>query len=124
MDPELADRPAARLPRLTRAEAHPVRPREPLRRQLGAATVTVRGWVELVVDTAAELPVGGESPVLLVGERELPDYETVAPRRYRFYAWDPVHLAPGAPLALAWPGRPETRVESELRYQPGAPRVG
>lgn len=113
--------PRSRLPEVVRVEATRVRFPEPRTYFFGREEREVRQAVELMVETSASLPVMDLPPILYVGETPVPEYEPVAPRRYRFTAYEPERLEEGAVISIGWPNAPQRKVETRFRYQPGGP---
>ena len=89
--------------------------RGPERRQTSEA-------VEIMVRTAAPLPIRALSPVIFVGDVPVEDYEVAGLNLYRYVAFDPRALVGGAPVSLGWPGESAaTRIALAARYQPPTP---
>lgn len=61
--------------------------------------------VELMVKTAGPIPERALSPVLIVGDVAVDDYEVAGQNLYRFYAFEVKQLREGAPMRLEWPAR-------------------
>jgi hypothetical protein len=110
------------LPRVLGVEFRPVTYPEPRIYYVGRERRQTSEAVEILVRTAAPLPIRALSPVIFVGERVVADYDEAGPNLYRYLAFDPRTLAPNAPLSLGWPGRPPaTRVALDARYRPSSP---
>lgn len=73
--------------------------------------------IELLVRTAAALPVLDVPPVLFVGEVRVDDAAMVGQNAYRFRAYDIGRLRPGARISLGWPYAPETKVPSRFVFE-------
>lgn len=107
------------LPRVVEVEFRAVTYPEPRTYYVGRERRQTSDAVEIMVRTAAPLPIRAISPVLFVGDRPIADYDTAEPNLYRFVAFDPRSLVAGAPVSLGWPGRPATsRIAIAARYRP------
>jgi hypothetical protein len=90
--------------------------------------VTTRGTdhyftdaIEFEVQVSEPFPVRALWPVLWVGEEPLASVD-VDGLTYRFYAFDPGRLEPGAPIALGWSSLNERRAPTRYRFAlPGRP---
>jgi hypothetical protein len=120
-DEQAAGRRLWELPRVLEVRAEQVRYPEPRVYYVGQERREAREAVELLVRTAMELPARALSPALYVGETPVVEYETAGDRLYRFFAYEPEQLQPGAPISLGWPRRPRRRMATGFSYQP-APR--
>ena len=110
------------LPQVLGVEFRPVTYPEPRAYYVGRERRQTSEAVEIMVRTAAPLPIRAISPVIFVGDRPIADYETAGPNLYRYLAFDPRALVSGAPVFLGWPGRPPaSRIALAARYQPPTP---
>jgi hypothetical protein len=90
-----------------------VRFKKPLIRYHGRERVLHEQAIELMVHTNGPIPERAISPVLMVGDVPVADYEHAGKNLYRFYAFDTDSLHRGAPIKLAWPDqkpRPERKI--------------
>jgi hypothetical protein len=111
------ERPAPRanlwaLPDVLEVRAARVRFKKPLIRYEGRKRVEHAAAVELMVRTSGPIPERAISPVLVVGDAEITDYEYAGHNFYRFHAFDMEKLREGAPVTLAWP-QEKRRTERE-----------
>ena len=111
------------LPEVIRLKAERMQYSPPQQRLSGLDIVDVTEAVEIEVEVGFEFPARALSPALYVGDQELTHYKIAGPTAYRFVAFDFQRLAPQAPIALGWPGYPETRIETRFRYELGEPPV-
>lgn len=93
------------LPEIIDVCAVLVRFKKPLIRYNGQRRVEHKEAVELMVKTAGPIPERALSPILLVGDVAVDDYEAAGEDRYRFYAFEVKQLREGAPIGLEWPAR-------------------
>jgi hypothetical protein len=105
------------LPAIVSVEASRVRYDPPHRFYVGAEPVEVSDAVELLVRTAAALPVRAISPVLFIGETVIADYEVVGANLYRFFVFNLERVLPGAPIGIGWPFAPLTARPTNFRFQ-------
>lgn len=109
------------LPRVLDVRIRPVRFPEPRVFYAGTERRQTTEAVEIVVRTAAPLPIRAVSPVVYVGDVVVADYDTTGDNLYRFVAFEPRTLLPDAPVSLGWPGRPPaSRVALAARYRPSS----
>ena len=104
------------LPEILKVKATLVKYLEPKVRYVQTKAVNYWEAIEILVDTSDELPARAIPPVLFVGDVLVGDYERFAPRRYRFYVFEPGTLKEGAPVGLGWPQSPARRRESPFRF--------
>jgi hypothetical protein len=93
------------LPGIIDVRAVLVRFKKPLIRYDGQRRVEHKEAVELMVKTAGPIPERALSPVLMVGDVALDDYEAAGQNLYRFYAFEVKQMHDGAPMHLEWPTR-------------------
>jgi hypothetical protein len=105
-----------RLPSLVSVEAQLVSHPQPLVYYVGRERRETRQTVELRVVTSEPLPVRAVTPILMVGETAIPDYRSEGTNRYRFVAYEPERLAPGAAIRWGWPGLAESLVTLPFRF--------
>ena len=74
--------------------------------------------VEVLIRTNGGIPQRALGPVLSIGGVELDEYDTVGPREYVFYAYEPELLQTDAAVWLHWPHRASERGRERLRYRP------
>lgn len=107
-----------RLPEVEAVEAKLVRYEPPVERYEGPGQVRkYHEAVEILVRTSGELPVRALSPALYVGDVAIREYEPAGRHLYRFFAFEPEALPPGAPISLGWPDHPVPRRETKFRLQ-------
>ncbi|MGH2531389.1 MAG: hypothetical protein ACRDJW_03680 [Thermomicrobiales bacterium] len=121
-DAESREAPAPRpdlwvLPEIIRVEIERRQFAEPRAYYAGRRRIEVKEAVEIRVRTSDEIKARAITPSLFVGDVALPEFETIGPNQYRFFAYEPGSLRDGAPIALGWPGEPEPRKESRFRYE-------
>ncbi|HEU4512480.1 MAG TPA: hypothetical protein VFR87_05200 [Nocardioidaceae bacterium] len=112
------DPPDLDLPEVTdvRTRQASMRPR---RRNFESALPTVEDTVEVVVRTAAPIPVRALGPVLHVGDATLTEVTADDEGTYRFVATSPRQLRPGADIRLGWSGQPlERSLATGFRFEP------
>jgi hypothetical protein len=95
------------LPRLVSIAARRVEYPQPKVYFVGAQRRETRRAVEFRVVTDAPLPVRAVTPVLGIGNMAAADYTTEGPTSYKFVAYEPEGLEPGAPIRWGWPGAGE-----------------
>ena len=105
------------LPAIVNIEASRVRYDPPRRFYVGAQSVQISDAVELLVRTAAALPVRAISPVLFIGDTVIADYDTAGINLYRFYVFNLERVMPGAPIGIGWPFAPNTARLTKFRFQ-------
>src|SRR5262249_25695155 len=106
------------LPELTGVEIKRVRFDPPRRFYSRGRLVSMPAAIELLVRTAAALPVRDVPPVLFVGDVTVDDAAVVGRNAYRFRAYDIERLKRGARIALGWPYAPQTKVPSRFVFEP------
>jgi len=94
-----------------------VRYPRPRRHVQAGRVVEVPEGVEVLVETAEELPIRALSPALYIGTTEVAENERVGERQYRFFVLDESTLRDGSPIALGWAGIPGRRVRTSFRYR-------
>jgi hypothetical protein len=109
---------SSNLPDLTAVEIKRVRFDPPLRFYSEGRLVSMSVAIELLVRTAAALPVLDVPPVLFVGDVRIDDGAMVGQNAYRFRAFEIGRLKRGARIALGWPYAPETKVPSRFVFEP------
>ncbi len=109
--------PSSELPEITAVEIKRVRFDQPVRFYREGRQVSMSAAVELLVRTAAALPVMALPPVLFVGEIKVDEYALVGQNAYRFRAYDIGRLKNGAPISLGWPYAPRTKVPSRFVFE-------
>lgn len=93
------------LPEIIDVRAVLVRFKKPLIRYDGQKRMEHKEAVELMVKTSKPIPERALSPVLMVGDEAVDDYEVTGENLYRFYAFEMKQLREGAPMRLEWPSR-------------------
>ncbi|MGE3821627.1 MAG: hypothetical protein AB7I30_19625 [Isosphaeraceae bacterium] len=107
-----------KLPEIVNMKAEKVRYARPRVRYEGTERVEYGEGVEILVETAFELPERAISPALYVGDVALTDYSYEGKNRYRFHGFAPQTLREGAPVRLDWlHERPAEAVGAAPRFQ-------
>jgi hypothetical protein len=107
------------LPRILEVAFRPVKHEVPRIYYVGRERRQTSETVEIMVRTAAPLPIRALSPVIYVGDVPVEDYEVAGRNLYKYLAFNPSALLPGAPVSLGWPGQPvESRIAAAARYGP------
>lgn len=119
--PRRPQRPRLRLPRILDAKAVLRRYDPPRPVYRGPRRIELEEGVEILVTTSQPIEPRAVTPVLLVGDVALDEWETVDERTYRFFAPDAKGLEEGAPLALAWPDDRAPPGKSEVAFRLGEP---
>src|SRR5690242_421852 len=88
------------LPAIVSVEASRVRYDPPRRHYVGQQALEVREGIELLVRTAAALPIRALTPALFIGDAVVSDYEVAGKNLYRFFLFDFERITPGAPIAF------------------------
>jgi hypothetical protein len=105
------------LPAIVSVEASRVRYDPPRRHYVGKELMEIREGIELLVRTAAPLPVRAITPVLFIGDTVVSDYEVAGPNLYRFFLFDLERITLGAPIALGWPFAPRAIRPTSFRFE-------
>lgn len=108
---------SSNLPELTAVEIKRVRFDPPKRFYSQGRLVSMSAAIELLVRTAAALPVRDVPPVLFVGDVGVDDAAMVGQNAYRFRAYDIGRLRRGARISLGWPYAPEAKVPSRFTFE-------
>ena len=107
------------LPRVLDVEFRPVKYAEPRPYYVGRERRQTSEALEIMVRTAAPLPIRALSPVIYLGDVPVEDYEVAGPNLYRYLMFDAPALLAGAPVSLGWPGQPAaSRIALAARYPP------
>jgi hypothetical protein len=94
-----------RLPTILDFTAVMVRYSSPLIRYEGQKRIRRKEAVEILVKTDGPIPERALSPILMVGDEPVSDYEFVEENLYRFYGFEAQNLREDAPVSLEWPQR-------------------
>lgn len=105
------------LPEIVDVTAVLVRFKTPLTRYQGTKRVRYKEAAEIMVKTSGPIPERALSPVLMVGEVAVGDYEVAGENLYRFHAFDVKELRDGAPMHLKWPQRRPKRARMPPVFQ-------
>ena len=108
-----------RLPRLVSVASRQVTFPEPRIYFVGTERRETTQAVELRVETSEPLPARAVTPVLMIGETTIADYTTEGPTTYKFTAYQPDRLEPGAPIRWGWPGGPDSLPPTRFRFALG-----
>jgi len=111
-------RPDFRLPAVLGVEVRRVRLEPPAHRNFESRLPARDATVEIVVETDGPLPVRDLGPVLYVGDVPVTEVSALDERHYRFVALHPDDLRAGEPVTLGWAGRPDGRIETDVRFEP------
>ena len=111
------------LPDVLAVEVHHVRYRRPRQYTIQGRDHEISEAVEIVIETSEPFIIRALNPALFVGDIAITVAEGESDRRYRFLAFQPDDLKPGAPISIAWnsPGAP--RKATGFTYQPPAQHV-
>jgi hypothetical protein len=112
-----------RLPEVLSVETRHAVYREPRIYWAGTEDRRARQVVEFLVRTSTGLPIRALPPVLLVGDVPVGECRQEGKNLYRYFAYEPERLQPGAPISLGWPNQPRPRRATRFRYQPDRPAV-
>jgi hypothetical protein len=105
------------LPAIVSVEASRVKYDPPRRFYEGREPIEVRDGVELLVQTAAALPVRAVSPVLFIGETAIDEYEVAGANLYRFFVFNLQRVQPGAAISIGWPFARQMARQTNFRFQ-------
>jgi len=105
------------LPKIAKLKIERVRYAKPRRHAIGGRVVEFREGVEILVDTAGEIPIRALSPALYIGTAEVAENERIAESRYRFFVLDEERLRDGSPISLGWAGIAGRRTRTKFRYR-------
>lgn len=73
--------------------------------------------IEFIVETDGEVPTRNYGPALFVGDVEVHESERLGKTTWRFLAFEPDRLQPGAPISWGWMKDPkDARVPTNYRY--------
>ena len=111
-------RPEWDLPEIRNIEIRRIlfEPRRP--RNFESALASYKEAAEFLVRTSGPIPARALGPALFVGDVQVVESEQVESDQYRFLAFDPDRLEPGAPISWGWINAPEQqRRETEFRYE-------
>jgi hypothetical protein len=111
-------RPGWDLPSIRNIEIRriPFEPRRP--RNFESALADYEEAAEFRVRTSGPIPARALGPALFVGNVQVIESEQVEGDLYRFLAFDPDRLEPGAPIKWGWINAPEEEQrETEFRYE-------
>lgn len=74
--------------------------------------------VEFVITTDRPIPIRALGPALFVGKTPVTETSPLRKKNaYRFLAFDPQSLKPGAPISLGWSGQPRGERKSQFVYE-------
>ncbi len=108
-----------RLPRLVSVAVRRVTYPQPRVYYVGSERRETRQAVELRVETSEPIPVRAVTPILMIGETAIADYNTEEATRYCFVAYEPERLELGAAIRWGWPGPSEALVATPFRFSLG-----
>lgn len=116
---ELEPRPAQpdlRLPEIRQVRAEPST-FKPTRRNFKSDLPASDDAVDVIVETAAPIPIRDLGPVLYVGDVPLTEVTQETANIYRFVARNRNDLQNGAPISLGWTGSPaDDRVHTDQPF--------
>lgn len=110
----------AGLPRILDVKIALKRFSEPYVYYMGGEDRTAYQAVEILVSTSSPFPIKAVTPVIYIGEVEIPRYTTEGYNLYRFMEFEFNRLKPGAPIFIGWPYTPPLKFITEFRYQLGS----
>ncbi|MEU9700952.1 hypothetical protein [Streptomyces sp. NPDC047981] len=120
-DPGELEPPAPRarheLPDVLSIDTRSIRYEPPQFRNFRSALSEGGDVVEFLVETDAPIPARALGPALQIGTTLVVEVVEVDSTHYRFLAFDPERLAPGARVGLCWSGDPETVRSTSFRYE-------
>ena len=115
--PALPQRDLWALPEIKTLKIERVRYRTPRKHAIAGKLIEAVEGIEIVVQTAGEIPIRALSPALHVGSAEIAENERVSAISYRFFVLDEEPLRPGAPITLGWVGHPVPKGNTQFRYE-------
>lgn len=120
-DPGELEPPAPRehheLPDVLSIDTRLIRYEPPQFRNFRSTLPEGRDAVEFLVETNAPIPARALGPALQIGTTLVTEVAEVDSTHYRFLAFNPERLEPGAPIDICWSGRPETARSTRFRFQ-------
>jgi hypothetical protein len=108
------------FPRIAAIDIRRIRLDPPISFYSEGRRVTKNEAVELLVRTTVGFPVLAVTPVLFIGEVPVSSYRSLGNGLYRFLAYDPELLPPGARISVGWPDAPSSKVPTPFTFDPGA----
>lgn|SRR5450432_997369 len=121
--PGIPHRDLWKLPKIIRIKIERVRYPKPRKHVVGGRVLEVREGVEILVETAEEIPVRALSAALHVGGVEIAENEQLAPGKYRFFVLDESDLKEGAPISLGWVGAAVASKPARAKFRYKSPRA-
>jgi hypothetical protein len=80
--------------------------------------------VEVGVELSEPFEIRALGPALWIGDEPLTIAEGDGPTSYRFLAFEPDALKPGAPIALSWNASDAPRVATKYLFEPPRAELG
>lgn len=78
----------------------------------------MRDAVEIEIVVSEPFVIRALGPALWVGEEPLTAVDSDGKKTYRFFAFNPDALRPGAPISLSWNAPHAERKQTKYRYEP------
>lgn len=101
-----AARPDFSLPEVLELRSRRIRFEPPKHRNFESALARHSEAIEFVITTDKPIPIRALGPVLYVGDTPVGESAPLRKKNaYRFLAFDPEALKPGAPVSLGWSGQ-------------------
>lgn len=73
--------------------------------------------IEFIVETDGDVPTRDYGPALFIGDVEIRESERIGKTTWRFLAFEPDQLQPGAPISWGWMKDPkDARLPTNFRY--------
>jgi hypothetical protein len=117
LEPE-APKPDFELPELVDLRVRRVHFEAPKLRNFRSTFAEQHEAVEFVITTDRPIPIRALGPALFVGKTPVTDARPLRKKNaYRFLAFDPQSLKPGAPISLGWSGQPRGERRSQFVYE-------
>lgn len=99
-------RPDFTLPEVLDVQARRIPYDPPRHRHFRSTLAQYNEATEITVRTAEPIPIRALGPALYVDDTPVTECAALEPTVYRFLAFDPEALRPGAPISLGWTGQP------------------
>jgi hypothetical protein len=116
-EPE-APRPDFELPELVDVRIRRVQFAPPKLRNFESTFADQHEAVEFVITTDRPIPIRALGPALFIGNTPVTEASSLKKKNaYRFLAFDPKSLKPGAPISLGWSGQRRGERKSQFVYE-------
>lgn len=98
------------LPEVLELRSRRIRFDPPKHRNFESGLARHREAIEFVITTDNPIPIRALGPVLYIGDTPVGESAPLRKKNsYRFRAFDPGALKPGAPVSLGWSGQPRRK---------------